>query len=77
VHTLEATKAVPWTLSRIFIHLPHFFLGVAICDCEFIPEWRPFDYIRFENWGLAILKNCVLGFIFFSYGMADRYGCMY
>jgi len=40
-------------------------------------EWRPLDYIRFQNWGLAILKNCLLLFLFFSYGMADMYGCLY
>jgi hypothetical protein len=39
--------------------------------------WRPLDYVRFENWGLIILRNCVLLFIFFSYGPIDRYGCMY
>lgn len=77
VHTLEATKVVPWTLSRIFIHLPHFFIGTALCDLEFLPDWRPLDYVRFENWGLIILRNCVLLFIFFSYGPIDRYGCMY
>lgn len=82
VHTLEAVKAVPWTLSRIFIHLPHFFIGTAAADIEFMEDWRPLDYIRFptnsgRDWGLAILRNVFLLFIFFSFGMADRYGCMY
>lgn len=49
VHTLEAFKLVPWTLSRIFIHLPHFFIGTALCDIEFMEEWRPLDYVRWND----------------------------
>lgn len=75
IHVLESFKVVPWTLSRVFMHLPLFFIGTAICDIEFMEEWRPLDYVRFENWGLCILRNCVLLFIFLSYGMGDRWGC--
>jgi len=44
---------------------------------EFLEEWRPLDYLRFDNIWLAILRNCVLGFLFLSYGMVDKYGCLY
>jgi hypothetical protein len=62
--------------------LPHFFLGVALCDMEFLEEWRPLDYIRFNgetafDWIMSILKNCFLIWVFLSYGMVDEKGCFY
>lgn len=76
VHFLEHYKVCAWNTSKLLYHLPHFFIGVAICDMEFLEEWRPLDYVRFENIWLAILRNVVLAFIFLTYGSLDKYGCL-
>ena len=53
-----------------------FIIGVGLCDIEFLPgNWRPLDAIRFQNIWLAILRDLVLLWIFFSYGALDRHGC--
>jgi hypothetical protein len=49
---------------------------------EVLEEWRPLDAVRFKgsdavSWILCIVRNLILMFIFFSYGMVDRYGCLY
>jgi len=43
---------------------------------EFLEDWRPLDYLRFENIWLAILRNVILGFLFLTYGSLDKYGCL-
>lgn len=57
--------------------MPFFLIGTALCDCEFLEEWRPLDYARFENFWWASLRNIVLIFLFLSYGSVDKYGCFY
>jgi len=42
---------------------------------EFLEDWRPLDSLRWDNIWLCILRNLVLGFLFLSYGMIDKYGC--
>lgn len=43
---------------------------------EFLPgNWRPLDALRFKNIWLAILRDLVLLFIFFTWGSLDKYGC--
>ena len=78
IHMIEHYKLSGWNTSKIIYHLPHFFLGVAICDMEFLPKelnYRPLDYFRDVNIWWAIFRNLVLLFLFFSYGMVDKYGC--
>lgn len=65
-----------WNTSKISYHLPHFFIGTALCDMEFLEDWRPLDYVRFENIWLCVLRNVVLGFLFLTYGSLDKYGCL-
>ena len=76
VHFLEHYKVGGWNTSKLLYHLPHFFIGVALCDMEFLEDWRPLDYARFDNIWLATLRNVVLVFLFLTYGSLDKYGCL-
>ena len=74
---IEHYKVSAWATTKLFNNMPFFLLGTALCDMEFLEDWRPLDYARFDNIWLAILRNCVLIFLFLSYGCVDKYGCIY
>ncbi len=57
--------------------MPHFFIGTAICDIEFLKEWRPLDYARNVGIWWAVLRNTLLAIVVLTYGTVDKYGCWY
>jgi len=77
IHLIEHFNVSGWNTSKLLYNMPFFFIGTALCDMEFLEEWRPLDYLRFDNIWLATLRNCVLLFLFLSYGCCDKYGCFF